>query len=89
MKEVERENIEKEHLTSLEVVLDILVSTMEEMMQNIIMRDEFVVQNTMSHLFQKNKRLLALTILLLILVTVNQKINFLCIHLWIVMKMDL
>jgi len=40
----EMKNIEKEHLTSSEVKLDIFVSKMEEMMQNIIMRDEFVVQ---------------------------------------------
>lgn len=30
LKEAERENIEKEHLTSLEVKLEILLSTMEE-----------------------------------------------------------
>jgi len=32
LKEQERKNIEKEHLTSSEVKLDILLSTMEEMM---------------------------------------------------------
>lgn len=44
LKVKERENIKKENLTSSEVKLDILVSTIEEMMQKIIMRDEFVVQ---------------------------------------------
>ena len=44
LKAEERDNIEKECLTSSEVKLDILVSTIEEMMQNITMRDEFVVQ---------------------------------------------
>lgn len=44
LKAKERVNIEKEYLTSSEEKLDILVSTIEEMMQNITMRDEFVVQ---------------------------------------------
>ncbi len=44
LKEEVRENIEKEHLTSSKVKLDISVSTMEEMMQKIIMRDKLAVQ---------------------------------------------
>lgn len=44
LKEEARENIEKEHLTYLEVKLDISVSIMEEMMQKIIMRDKLLVQ---------------------------------------------
>jgi len=44
LKEEARDNIEKEHLTSSEVKLDILVTTMEEMMQKITMRDELLVQ---------------------------------------------
>jgi hypothetical protein len=44
LKAEERKNIKKKHLTSSEVKLDILVSTMKEMMQNIIMRDDLVVQ---------------------------------------------
>ena len=45
LKAEERENIEKEYLTSLEVKLDILVSTMKKVMQKITMRDEFFVQD--------------------------------------------
>jgi len=38
-KEEARENIKNEHLKPSEVKLDILVSTMEEMLQKVIMRD--------------------------------------------------
>jgi hypothetical protein len=44
LKAKEKENIEKEHLTSSEMKLDILASTMEELMQNIIIRNKLVVQ---------------------------------------------
>ena len=44
LKAKEKENTKKEHLTSLEVKLDILVSTMKDMMQDIITRDDLVVQ---------------------------------------------
>ena len=44
LKEEERENI-AEHLTSSEVKLDILVSTIEEIMQRITMRDVSSIQD--------------------------------------------
>jgi hypothetical protein len=44
LKAEEKENTEKEHLTSSKVKLDILASTMKEMMQKIITRDDLVVQ---------------------------------------------
>ena len=45
LKAEERENIEKECLTSSEVKLDILVSIVDEMMQKITMRDDFFIQD--------------------------------------------
>ena len=90
LKEEVMENIEKEHLTSSKVKLEILVITMEEMMQNIIMTDElFFFQKLHVPIISKEEDLLTLTIILLILVTIDQKMIVLCIHLWIVMKMDL
>ena len=89
MKVEERENIEKEHLTSSEVKLDILVSTMEEMMQKIIMRDEFVVQKHHVPLIAEEEEVVGHNHFL-----ANpsyhrsEKIVF-CIHLWTAMKMDL
>jgi hypothetical protein len=80
LKEEERENIEKEHLTSSEVKLDILVSTMEEMMQKIIMRDELVVQKHHVPLIAEEEEVVDPNILLLILVTIDQKMIVLCIH---------
>jgi len=44
LEEEDRKNKEKEHLTSSEVKLDILASTMEEMLHRIIMREKLVVQ---------------------------------------------
>jgi len=55
LKEAERENIEKEHLTSSEVKLNILVSTMEEMMQKIIIKDKLVVQKHHAPLIAKEE----------------------------------
>ena len=40
----DRKNKEKEHLTSPKVKLDILASTMEEMLHKIIIREKLVVQ---------------------------------------------
>jgi hypothetical protein len=51
LKAEEKENTEKEHLTSSEVKLDILASTMKEMMQKIITRDDLVVQKNHVPLF--------------------------------------
>lgn len=45
LKEEERKNIDPEESTSLEVKLDILVSVVEEMMQNITIRNEYDVQD--------------------------------------------
>jgi hypothetical protein len=39
----DRKNKEKEHLTSSEVKIDILASTMEEMLHRIIIREKIVV----------------------------------------------
>ena len=44
LKEEEMKNIDPEKSTSLEVKIDMLVSAMEEMMQNIITRNEYNVQ---------------------------------------------
>ena len=45
LKEEERKNIDPEESTSLEVNLDILVSAVEEMTQNITTRNEYDVQD--------------------------------------------
>ena len=45
MKEEEAKNIDPEESTSLEVKLDVLVSAVEEMMQKIITRDKYDVQD--------------------------------------------
>ena len=45
LKEEEMKNIDPEKSTSLEVKLDILVSAVEEMMQNITTRNEYNVQS--------------------------------------------
>jgi hypothetical protein len=44
LKVEEKESMKKEHQTSSEVKLNILASTMKEMMRNIIIRNELVVQ---------------------------------------------
>jgi hypothetical protein len=56
LKEEKKENKEKGHMTSSEVKLDILASTMKEMMQNIIMRDELVVQKHHVPFFVEKER---------------------------------
>ena len=45
LKEEEMKNIDPEESTSLEVRLEILISTMEEMMQKITKRNEYDVQD--------------------------------------------
>jgi hypothetical protein len=58
LKEEEKENKEKEHLTSSKVKLDILASTMKEMMQNIIMRDELFVQKHHVPFFSQKEKVI-------------------------------
>jgi hypothetical protein len=58
LKAKEKENIEKEHLTSSEVKLNILASTMKEMMHKIIMRDELVVQKHHVPFFTEKERVI-------------------------------
>ena len=72
LKEEVRENIEKEHLTSSEVKLEILVSTMQELIQKVTMRDELVIQKHHVPLIV-GRGLLTLNIFLLIPVIINQK----------------
>jgi len=55
LKEKEKEDTEKEHLTSSEVKLDILASPMKEMMQKIIMRDELVQKHHVPFFAEKIK----------------------------------
>ena len=56
LKEEERENI-SDNLTSSEVKLDILVSTIEEMMQRITMRDVFSIQHHHEPLIPKKEEI--------------------------------
>jgi hypothetical protein len=58
LKAEERENMEKKHLTSSEVKLDILASTMKEMMRNVILREELVVQRHHVPLVTKKERVI-------------------------------
>ena len=55
LKAEEKENIEKEHMASSEVKLDILASTMKEMMQKIIMRDELVQKHHVPFFARKER----------------------------------
>jgi hypothetical protein len=54
----DRKNKEKEHLTSSEVKLDILASTMEEMLHKIIIREKLVVQRHHVPLITEKERVI-------------------------------
>ena len=54
LKAKERDNIDAENLTSLGVKLNILVSAMEEMMQKVITRNKYDVQDHGSLIEEKN-----------------------------------
>jgi hypothetical protein len=58
IKAEEREKIAKEQLKSSEAKLDILASTMKEMMQKVIMGNELVVQGNHVPLVTKKERVI-------------------------------
>ena len=58
LEEEDRKNKEKEHLTSSEVKLEILASTMEEMLHRIIVREKLVVQRNHVPLVVEQERVI-------------------------------
>jgi hypothetical protein len=58
LEEEDRKNKEKEHLTSSEVKLEILASTMEEMLHRIIIREKLVVQRNHVPLVVEQERVI-------------------------------